>query len=182
MIDERSLIQRASRLEQEALVEVFDCYHAGIYRYAIRLTGDAHLAEECTSETFLRYLRALHNGAGPREHLQAYLYRIAHNWITDHYRSNGSYTEVPLELDRHEDLMAEPAAATDNKNERNRVRAALKALTPDQRQVVTLKYIEGWDNDQIAQTLQKPVGAVKSLQHRALGSLRRLLSETEGSG
>ena len=112
MNDERSLLQRASQLDEKALVEVFDCYHAGIYRYAMRLTGEAHLAEECTSETFLRFLNALHKGMGPREHLQAYLYRIAHNWITDHYRSNNSRKEVQLSPDWQDDQTEEPAEAT----------------------------------------------------------------------
>ena len=180
MNEERSLLQRASQLEEKALVEVFDCYHAGIYRYAMRLTGEAHLAEECTSETFLRFLNALHKGMGPREHLQAYLYRIAHNWITDHYRSNNSRKEVQLAPDWQDDRTEEPAEATDQQNDRKRVRAALALLTPDQRQVVTLKYLEGWDNEQIALTLRKQVGSVKSLQHRGLGALRRALSEKEG--
>jgi RNA polymerase sigma-70 factor (ECF subfamily) len=74
----------------------------------------------------------------------------------------------------------EPAEATDQQNDRKRIRAALALLTPDQRQVVSLKYLEGWDNEQIALTLRKPVGSVKSLQHRALGALRRALSEKEG--
>jgi len=55
------------------------------------------------------------------------------------------------------------------------VRAALLRLTPEQRQVIVLKYIEGCDNETIAAALQKPVSAVKSLQHRALGALKRLL-------
>jgi RNA polymerase sigma-70 factor (ECF subfamily) len=50
-------------------------------------------------------------------------------------------------------------------------------LTPDQRQVVILKFLEGWSNAEVAETLNKPVGAVKSLQHRALGALRRILLE-----
>jgi RNA polymerase sigma-70 factor, ECF subfamily len=56
-----------------------------------------------------------------------------------------------------------------------RARAALWQLTPDQRLVVTLKYFEGFDNEEIAVALGKPIGAVKSLQHRALAALRRIL-------
>ncbi len=52
-------------------------------------------------------------------------------------------------------------------------------LTPEQRQVISLKYLEDWTNEEIARSLNKPVGAVKSLQHRALGSLRRLLLKEE---
>ena len=59
--------------------------------------------------------------------------------------------------------------------ELQQVRSALALLTPDQRQVIMLKYLEEWENEDIARALNKPVGAVKSLQHRAIESLRRLL-------
>ena len=63
--------------------------------------------------------------------------------------------------------------------ERQQLRAALTLLTPDQRQVIVLKYLEDWENEAIARTLNKPIGAVKSLQHRALESLRRILNRYE---
>ncbi|MFL7894397.1 MAG: RNA polymerase sigma factor [Anaerolineales bacterium] len=53
----------------------------------------------------------------------------------------------------------------------------MRRLTPDQRQVVTLKFLEGWSNAEIAKSINKPVGAVKSLQHRALQALRQRLTE-----
>jgi RNA polymerase sigma-70 factor (ECF subfamily) len=56
-------------------------------------------------------------------------------------------------------------------------RKAIRSLTPDQQKVISLKYLENWSNDEIARVLKKPVGAVKSLQHRALASLQRLLTE-----
>ncbi len=57
----------------------------------------------------------------------------------------------------------------------SRVRAALLKLTEDQQQVVSLKFLEGWENEEIARALHKPVGAVKSLQHRALAQLQKFL-------
>jgi RNA polymerase sigma-70 factor (ECF subfamily) len=56
---------------------------------------------------------------------------------------------------------------------------ALSKLTPDQRQVIVLRYLEGWELEDISSSLDKPIGAVKALQHRALGSLRRLLGKDE---
>lgn len=63
--------------------------------------------------------------------------------------------------------------------ERETVRRALHLLTAEQRQVITLKFLEGWENHEIAAAVQKPIGAVKALQHRALSSLRRLLLPEE---
>jgi DNA-directed RNA polymerase specialized sigma24 family protein len=53
-----------------ALAEIYDTYRPGLYRYAMRLLGDASLAEDCVAETFARFLKALHTRQGPREHLQ----------------------------------------------------------------------------------------------------------------
>ncbi len=171
---EQVLLERASRFDEQALAEVYDTYSPGIFRYAWRLLGDADLAEDCVSETFDRYLRALHKGNGPQEYLQAYLYRIAHNWITDYYRRSPP-PSMPLDLELADDHSRQPPFLADRAIELSQLRQALAQLTPEQRQVILLKYLEDWDNQDIAQALNKPVGAIKSLQHRALEALRRLL-------
>jgi RNA polymerase sigma-70 factor (ECF subfamily) len=172
------LIIGARRFEQDALTAIYDQYSSRLYRYAMRLMGDVYLAEECVAETFDRFLKALRSGGGPRDHLQAYLYRIAHNWITDQFRRQ---PPPPLNLDesRIADIY-DHLSAVELQTEQERMRAALRYLTPDQRQVIVLKYLEGMDNENIAATLEKPVGAVKSLQHRALAALRKLLGPMEG--
>jgi RNA polymerase sigma-70 factor (ECF subfamily) len=106
----------------------------------------------------------------------AYLYRIAHNWITDQYRRQISY---PLDEDHiiDPDPSIDPQSDTRDVILQDQVRTALMGLTPDQRQVIVLKYLEGWTNAEVAKSMNKPVGAVKSLQHRGLAALRRLLSE-----
>lgn len=173
-----SLLKRIQRFEQEALAEVYDRFSPGIYRYAMRLLGDVDLAEECVSETFSRFLAGLRNGKGPDQHLQAYLYRIAHNWVTDYYRRRPP-PEIGLESELLIDPELEPPQEAIDRAERERVRAALALLTPEQRQVIVLKYLEDLPHEEIARTLGKPVGAVKALQHRALASLRRLLLREE---
>ncbi len=176
--NEPQLLARARRFEEDALAEIFDRYNAGLYRYALRLLGDADLAQECMSETFSRFLQALRRRAGPQDYLQAYLYRIAHNLITDHYRSKVP-PSLPLDVELQSDPAKDPFQAVADKMELQQVRSALALLTPDQRQVIMLKYLEEWDNQEIARALDKPIGAVKSLQHRALESLRRLLYRKE---
>ena len=168
------LLERARRFEKEALAEIFDRYNAGIFRYAMRLLGDMDLARECMAETFSRFLSALQRGVGPKDYLQAYLYRIAHNWITDYYRSKIP-PPLPLDPGLSSDPAEEPPQVVVEEMERQQVRSALALLTPDQRQVIMLKYLEDWENEDIARALNKPIGAVKSLQHRAIEALRRLL-------
>ncbi len=173
--EEQKLLHLAAQLNTRALAEIYDAYSSGIYRYAMRRLGDGTVAEDCVAETFARFLKALQERRGPREHLQAYLYRIAHNWIVDFYRSN----EVNDELsDAHRSEADIPEEEAAKHIRQKQVRKAIRSLTPDQQNVIALKYLEDWCNEEIACALHKPVGAIKSIQHRALKSLQKLLAET----
>uniref|UniRef100_A0A7C4PYW8 RNA polymerase sigma factor n=1 Tax=Bellilinea caldifistulae TaxID=360411 RepID=A0A7C4PYW8_9CHLR len=174
MDEENHLLEGAHRFDLEYLAAIYDRYSDRLYSYAVRLLGDADLAEECVAETFSRFLQALRNGGGPRNHLQAYLYRVAHNWITDLFRRQPRLVELEENLGSHENNEVDEVVYTEQ--EKQRLRMALQALTPDQRQVIVLRYFEGWENEQVAAALEKPVGAVKALQHRAVASLRRWLN------
>lgn len=171
---EQELLKSAKTFDLDALGLIYDQYSPGIYRYALRLLGDECLAEDCVADTFSRFLKVLHASQGPETHLQAYLYRIAHNWITDSYRrKTPTFTELDESLEM--DNTRGPDAQVDQKNENQQLRFALRALTPDQRLVITLRFIEDWSNEEVAAAMQKPVGAVKALQHRAMDTLRRLM-------
>ncbi len=173
-MNESNLLQQAKRFDVQALAEVYDTFSPGLYAYALRLLGDPCLAEDCVAETFSRFLQAIKAGGGPQDYLKAYLYRIAHNWVTDQYRRQ---PPPPLELDEnlHSGIEHQPEVKAARNLQQEQVRAALFRLTPEQRQVVMLKFIEGWENEVVAAALNKPVGAVKSLQHRALDALRKML-------
>lgn len=172
--NEQEWLQAAQRFDPEALAAIYDYYSPRLYAYAMRLLGNRDLAEECVAETFARFLHALHVGHGPRQQLQAYLYRTAHNWITDRYRR-----QPPPSLNTDDiDLSTgtpNPETSLETVWMRQRLRRALWQLTPDQRQVILLRFVEDLDNETVAAVLQKPVGAVKALQHRALVALRRIL-------
>jgi len=174
MSEEHELLQRAARLNTKALAEIYDTYSPGIYRYAMRLLGEVTMAEDCVAETFARFLKAVQERRGPRDHLQAYLYRIAHNWIVDFYRSHEETLELSESLPCERDIPEEEAA---RRIRQKQVRQAIRSLTPEQQQVISLKYLEQWCNEEVARALRKPVGAVKSLQHRALKNLQKILSE-----
>ncbi len=175
MISEPELLRRARQFDPTALGSIYDQYSDALYRYAVRLLGNPDLAEECVAEVYSRLLYALRNGGGPREHLQAYLYRIAHNWITDRWRR-----EPPPMIDLagvpDGDNRSDPARIVADPVEQRRLHGALAQLTGEQRQVIVLKFLEELDNVQIAAALNKPVGSIKSLQHRALTALRRILA------
>ena len=171
------LLKLARQFDQQALVRIYDSYSQGLYRYAMRMLGNQDVAEDCVAETFSRFLQALQARRGPESFLQAYLYRMAHNWIVDHYRREPIQ---PVELtEEHRDENANPEVDTSQHLQKEGLRIALRKLTPDQQQVIALKFLEGWDNEEIARSLKKPVGAVKSLQHRALASLQKILNREE---
>lgn len=171
----RALLKRLRELQPQALAEVYDTYSQPIYAFALRLLGDAHLAEECVSETFFRLLKALQNGGGPTEDVRPYLYRTAHNWITDVYRRREL---LPLDVDEDHTAEADPPPEVqfEHRQLERQARAALQRLTAEQRLVITLRFIEGLDQASVAQALGKPLSAVKALQHRGLEALRRMLA------
>lgn len=175
---DQAILERARHFDAQALEEIFDTFSQGIYRYAFRLLGDTDLARDCMSETFSRFLNALKHESGPDDYLQAYLYRIAHNWITDYYRSKVQ-PSLPLDLEIRANPADEPDQKVSEYMAKQQLRTAISLLTPDQQQVIVLKYLEDWENEAIALALNKPVGAVKALQHRALGTLRRILTRRE---
>jgi RNA polymerase sigma-70 factor (ECF subfamily) len=174
MTPESALLKRARRFEQNALAEIYDRYNPQLYRYAWRLLGRQDVAEECVAAAFDSFLNALKRGGGPKKYLRAYLYRIVHNWAADYYRRQPE-AELPLDGMQLSDSENEPFLAVAQKNEVQAALAALETLTPEQRQVVVLKYLEGWSNAEVAQAMEKPVGAIKSLHHRAIQALRRAL-------
>jgi RNA polymerase sigma-70 factor (ECF subfamily) len=171
---EKDLIVGALSFDMNCLAEIYDRYSQGLFIYSVRLLGEDQLAKDCVAETYSRFLKALRDGKGPQEYLRAYLYRIAHNWITDIYRRQ---PPPPLELKEtiQDDQCLRPEEQMAERMENDQVRAALYRLPPEQRQVITLKYVEGWDNDQVAAALQKPAGTIRVIQHRALAAMRNLL-------
>lgn len=174
MASQRTLLKRARRFDLRALEEIYDLHSPELYRYAWRFLGDEQLAEDCVAETFNNFLSALNRGGGPNQHLRAYLYRIAHNWISDYFRRRPA-PEQPLDTVSIPTTDGEPSEAASREEEIQALRNALRNLTPNQRQVIMLKYLQGLDNIEIAESLEKPVGAVKALHHRGIQALKRQL-------
>jgi len=173
------LVRGSRNLDQKILVEIYDLYSSGLFAYAYRLLGDSNVAEDCVAETYTRFLQALKNQKGPRENIRAYLYRIAHNWITDIYRSGARQMEESLETRSEIKDTAHVEDSADLNWQLSKLRAWIMDLSPDQQLVITLRFIEGWDLEQVAHAIQKPIGAVKALQHRGLSVLQKKMAQRE---
>lgn len=170
--EEKVLLQKAGIFDKTALTEIYDRHQDALYRYAMRLLGDQQLAEDCIADTFLRFLKSIRNGNIPQENLRAYLYRIAHNWITDYYRRKEIITRAEQDTE-YPDEQEDPENQVHRGLQNEEIRAAILTLTSEQQQVIVLKYFEGWQNEEIAQAMGKRTGAVKTLLHRSLKSLRK---------
>ena len=175
---ELARLRRARSFDRAALAAIYDDYHQPIYRYVYRQVGEVETARDLTAEVFHGFLQALQKGQGPEQNLQAWLYRAAHNAVVDHYRRQKHRQHLPLN-EEFVDTSDNPAKQVEGHLSAAEVRAALQELTPDQQQVLVLKFLEGMSNQETADILHKPVGAVKSLQHRALAALQRRLASVK---
>jgi RNA polymerase sigma-70 factor (ECF subfamily) len=176
--DEGALLERARAYDEQALGELYDRYAPKMYAYIYRRVGHAATAEDLTGELFLRVVRSVRNERAWRDSFSAWLYRIAHNLVVDHLRRLPELPAEPVENSIEGDG-ADPVAAVEGRLARERLRAATARLTPEQQEVLALRYGEGLTSAETAQILNKSTGAVEALQHRALASLRRILGGEE---
>ena len=175
--EEDRLIRRARGGDPAAFAEIYGRHHPAIYRYILFQVGDRAAAEDLAGEVFVRMVEQIDRFPHRGRPLLAWLYTIASNLVADHRGRNGRPTPVL----RDEGLEANPVgqdAAGLTASER-RVAAALQELTEAQRQVVVLKLFEGLDNQTVATIVDEPVGAVKSLQHQGLATLRRVFERED---
>jgi RNA polymerase sigma-70 factor (ECF subfamily) len=171
--EEAELIQRAKNGESAAFSEIYDRHQPAIYRYIFYRVSTEAVAEDLTSEVFVRMVDGIDDFTYQGRPLLAWLYTIARNLVNDHHRSAGRGEMVPLD-ESLEASVPDPEGAADLALNQRRLAAALDQLTEGQRQVLMLKFIEELDNRTVAQVLNKSYGAVKALQHRGLASLRRI--------
>lgn len=162
------------KLDGSTLAHIYDEFHPAIYRFIYRQVNDVECARDLSAEVFHRFLRALAKDNGPNRDVKAWLYRTAHHIVIDHYRRSSFRDTLPLD---EQVLAAETntATAAEMHLDAQMVRRAMANLTPDQHEVLSLKFLAGLTNGEVAEIMDKPVGAVKSLQHRALAALQRQL-------
>lgn len=181
MTQERKLLERARTCDPEALGELYDQYAPRIYDYIYRRVGDASLAEDLTSELFMRLLLAVQNGRIWNQSFRAWLYRVAHNLVVDHYRQRPPLTEELSEADGVQaeggmDEMVEQSLIADQ------LFQGVQQLTPEQQEVLALRYGEGLTAREVGEIIGKSTGAVEALQRRGLAGLRRIMGRGEGDG
>ena len=177
LVNERQLVLQAQAGSAEAFGQLYDAYMERIYRFIYFRVEDQQTAEDITSQVFLRAWNNLDRFRLGRTPYLAWLYTIAHNAVIDHYRTR----KVTSALEDVRLSQPDYAEAVENNIdfavEMTTIKSAMLTLTDDQQQVLTLKFIEGMSNDEIARHLGKREGAVRALQMRGLRALAKLLEE-----
>lgn len=172
--DDKKLIKQSKKGNREAFGNLYLKYLPGIYRYFyFRVGQNREVAEDLAEEVFFKAWEAWSSYQEKGLRFSAWLYRIAHNLLVDSYRSG----KVTVKLDETfsvEDTNLERIVVEE---ERTVLFRAMQSLSDDQKQVILLKFVEGFENSEISQITGKREDAIRALQHRALEKLREILEK-----
>lgn len=161
--------------DADAFARLYDSYVDAIYRFIFFRVGDEPLAEDLTSQVFLKAWEKLANYEMRGLPFGAWLFRIARNLIADHYRARREVASLDSDdavtVAAPDDVHGEVSQKVDMDS----LLSKLEHLTEDQRQVLILKFVEGFATEEIAQVMGKNAGAIRALQMRGLQSLAELV-------
>ena len=175
--DVRLLVERAQQGDREALEELYLMHFDRIYSYLHMSVGNRHDAEDLTTQTFMKMLESIKRFRWRSAPFSAWLFRIAHNLAMDHFRASRRW--------QPEEEVPEPAGDAEPSAEavalqtigRESMLQLIENLSQEQKQVLTLKFVFNLPNAEVATILGKSEGAIKSLQHRALVSLKKQITK-----
>lgn len=175
-----ALVELAQKGDAEAFGLLYERYVDVVYRYVYVRVGSTQVAEDLTSETFLRALRRMDSFSWQGRDIAAWFITIARNLITDNAKSARFRLEVTtadmLDADEHVDA---PEAEVLQRLRDTRLLEAVKNLKPEQAECVVLRFLQGLTLAETAAVLGKSEGAVKQLQLRAVRALHRELADVD---
>ena len=180
IIEDSKLIELAANGESEAFGDLYDRYVKRIYNYIYYRTGNVNEAEDLTARVFQRAFRHIQNYNQRGVPFSAWLYRIAHNLVANWYRDRSRKKEVALndhiESSTHFDF---PENRLEKNEETAKLLKAIRRLPAERQQLIILKFVEGLSNSDIGVIMRRSEGAIKSLYHRTLQSLRNEVEKIE---
>jgi RNA polymerase sigma-70 factor (TIGR02952 family) len=172
------LVERAQQGDGEAFGQLYDRYVTVVHRYVLHRVGDRALAEDVTSETFVRALRRIDSLSFQGRDVGAWLVTIARNIVLDHVKSSRYRLEITtadmLDADRATDG-PEDAVVAHLTNAQ--LLACVKQLGSEQQECIVLRFLQGLSVAETAAVMGKKEGAIKALQHRAVRRLAALLPD-----
>ncbi len=174
--EERRLVLRAIERDQEAFADLYDRHVVRVYRHIYYLVNDAREAEDLTAQSFLKAWEAIDRYKERGAPFVAWLLRIAHNLTISFLRSKRDHSELDdgfVDQKRR----GNPEESLEQASDERSVRDAVLRLRDEQRQVIMLRFVEELDYTEVAAMIGKSVPAVRVIQHRALGNLRKLMQQ-----
>ncbi len=174
--DTQQELDGLQKLDAQMIGAVYDQYFSEIYRYVRYRIGDPSSAEDIASEVFVRLLEAVQGGKSPKTSLKGWLIGTASHMVNDHLRRKYRRPEKELS-DSMPDLGESIATEVDQREQNRAVNDAYAQLTPEQQDVLALRFGQGYSLDETAAFMNKNVNAVKALQFRALAALQREVGE-----
>lgn len=178
--DPVALMRQAKGGDREAFGELYKMYFTPVYRFIYFKVGTKEVAEDITQTVFLRIYEARDRfEERTRSSLLAYFFAIARNAVIDHWRKkkDALLEETFLDPSLVKDNAASPLEETEQRLTAQRMQGVLCKLTSDQQEVIALKFMQEFSNQEIAVFLGKSKEAVRQLQCRALKALRTSLYE-----
>lgn len=172
---EVEFIQRAQAGNADAFGHLYQLHIDAITRFVRRKVGELDEVENLTQIVFMKAWQAIARYQPDKAPFRAWLYRIAGNTVIDHFRTRKDVDDI----DAHQWLPDAHALPEDRLLAGERAEAvqrAVDSLRPNYRQVISLRFLEGYDYDEAAQTLDRDVNSVRVTQFRALGALKKVLS------
>jgi RNA polymerase sigma-70 factor (ECF subfamily) len=167
------VLGQAAQGDSEAFGILYERYVGRIYNYIYYRTGNPYDAEDLTARVFYRAMRHIKNYRDRGLPFSAWLYRIAHNLVANWHRDNSRRKEIPLDeglAGRHDG--EHPEFELLQNEEQERLMGVIRTLPVDRQQLLILKFVEHFSNAEIGQIMGRSEGAVKSLYHRTLLTLR----------
>ena len=176
--NEEEKLTSASRGDREAFGALYERYVERIYNYVYYRTGNMHDAEDLTARVFQRAMNHIQNYTDRGVPFSAWLYRIAHNLVANWHRDRSRRQEIPLTdvpvLPSRED---KPETSLVQSQEKDSLMRLIRQLPSERQTLLILKFVEDLSNVEIGQIMGRSEGAVKSLYHRTLLSLRDQLGD-----
>jgi RNA polymerase sigma-70 factor, ECF subfamily len=173
-----ALVELARNGDSEAFGQLYDHYHASVYRFLYYRLGSVQLAEDLTAETFFRALRAMSSFRWQGKDFGAWLMTIARNLTTDHFKAGRTRLESTTEDMSTLDSTTEgPEGAVLASLTNEALLAALSELPTEQRECLVMRFLQGLSIAETAEVLGRSAGAVKQLQLRGVRNLARILPD-----
>ena len=172
MGDEAVILTGLRDLEPQAITNIHEAFFPTVFRYVCYRVGDDVVAEDLASEAFIRLLEALHAGKGPKTSVRGWLMGTVSNLVNDYFRQvYNQPKELPPETLFVQN--SDPESLSEKHSRQEIIRKGLSKLTPDQQDVLALRFGSGCTLVETAEIMGKKPNAIKQLQFRALAAMRR---------